>query len=408
MNFIEISFWACSSVLILFYFTYALLMYTSAKKRKQKPSESRRKMFKFASKQDVPLKVSLVVPTYNEAKVIQRKLMNIQELEYPKDSLEVLVVDSGSTDNTVGLAKAFLENQNVVSFRILAQPKREGKASALNYVRQFCNGNIIVLTDADVLFRKDTLAQLVARFDDQSIGAVSGKIVINNAYSSTSTKFEKSYRDIFDIIRAGESNLDSTPIFNGPISAFRKELISDLNPATVADDTELSIKVREKGWKAVYEPHALAYEYTPENFTSKNKQKIRRGQGIIQSFLWHRRMIFHPKYGTYGLVILPSELFMHVVSPLLVVAVIALGILNAVLTPGFALIFGAIFAVLLIFYSLTTIAIKISGKKDIFNVTQALSTFLNSQFSLIYSMLLLVWGRNSSSWEKIEDVRALN
>jgi ABC-type transport system involved in cytochrome bd biosynthesis fused ATPase/permease subunit len=119
-------------------------------------------------------------------------------------------------------------------------------------------------------------------------------------------------------------------------------------------------------------------------------------------------MIFHPKYGTYGLVILPSELFMHVVSPLLVVAVIALGILNAVLTPGFALIFGAIFAVLLIFYSLTTIAIKISGKKDVFNVTQALSTFLNSQFSLIYSMLLLVWGRNSSSWEKIEDVRALN
>ena len=97
---------------------------------------------------------------------------------------------------------------------------------------------------------------------------------------------------------------------------------------------------------------------------------------------------------------------MHVFSPLLVVAVIVLGVLNTVLTPGFAIISGAIFAVFLIFFSLTTIAVKFSGKKKIFNVTEALSTFLNSQFSLIFSMFcsfgaeIALHGKKSKMFER--------
>ncbi len=244
MSIIEILFWLCLGGLTLFYGTYSSLMYKSAKRKPIKVHES---IIKFPEKQGFTPKVSLIVATYNEAKVIQRKLMNIQELEYPKDDLEIIIVDSASTDNTVELAKAFLENQSTLSFRILTQARREGKASALNYCRPFCSGNIVVLTDADVIYDKCALALLVAGFRDQSVGAISGKIVICNPDESSSTKCEKSYRGIFEILRIGESNLDSTPIFNGPISAFRKELLDDLNPATVADDTELSLKIREKG-----------------------------------------------------------------------------------------------------------------------------------------------------------------
>jgi cellulose synthase/poly-beta-1,6-N-acetylglucosamine synthase-like glycosyltransferase len=403
MSIIEILFWLCLGGLILFYGTYSSIMYTSAKRKPTKVHES---SVKCTEKQGFTPKVSLIVATYNEAKVIQRKLMNIQELDYPKDDLEIIIVDSGSTDNTVELAKAFLESQSTFSFRILTQARREGKASALNYCRPFCSGNIVVLTDADVIYDKCALVLLVAGFKDQSVGAISGKIVICNADESSSTKCEKSYRGIFEILRIGESNLDSTPIFNGPISAFRKELVDDLNPATVADDTELSLKIREKGWKAIYEPYALAYEYTPENFKSRNKQKIRRGQGVIQSFLWHRKMFFRFKYGFYGLFILPAELFMNVISPLLVVVTIVLGFLNLAFTPGFV-IFGFLSLILLVFFGLIKLFSRFSKRKNMFDPIDALVAFLNIQFNLVFSVFSLILGKNKSVWEKIEDVRIL-
>jgi cellulose synthase/poly-beta-1,6-N-acetylglucosamine synthase-like glycosyltransferase len=397
MNFVELFFWLISGLLVLFYAVYFSLMFNSVKK----PNK--------LLKQRIFPKVSLIIPTYNEEKVIQRKLFDITKVEYPKDALEVLVVDSGSIDNTLELAKSFVESQSEgFSFRFLTQPKREGKASALNYCRTFCEGDIIVLTDADVLFKKDALRELVAGFADQSVGAISGRLIILNATQSVSTKFEKSYRGFFDIIRTGESNLDSTPIFNGPISAFRVELMDDLEPSTVADDTELSLKVREKGWKAIYEPKALAYEYTPSSFRLRNKQKIRRGQGIIQSFLWHKKMIFNPKYGKYGLIILPCEFFMHVISPLLVLVIIALAISNLVLTSSFILRFGLLLLSCLVIFGLLRFVPKFLGRNTHFNPFEAFTTFMTSQFSLIFGMLSLVLGRNSSVWEKIDAVRSLH
>ena len=385
-------------------------MYKSAKKTegcdeaKIKPRAS----YKLAGiDNNIPF-VSLIVPTFNEAKVIERKIANLRELQYPKDSLEVIIVDSGSIDGTVELARASLDGaqtNSVFPFKILVQEKRDGKASALNFCRPYCNGNIIVMTDADTLFEKQALALIVSKFEDPTVGAVSGKLIIRNSKDTTSTKFEKSYRDIFDIIRTGESNLDSTPIFNGPISAYRKDLMADLNPATIADDTELSLKIREKGWKAIYEPLACAYEYTPENFKSKNKQKIRRGQGILQSFLWHRHMIFDANYGIYGLIILPSEFFMHAISPLLIVFTILFGALNLLLTTGFALLFSILLAVSLILFVSIKITSKFFTKIEIFNPFGAFATFLGSQYTLLFSMFLLVSHKNNSKWEKIEDVR---
>jgi cellulose synthase/poly-beta-1,6-N-acetylglucosamine synthase-like glycosyltransferase len=395
MNLFEIFFWIISGLFALFYFAYYILMFNTARK----PDN--------VLKQRIFPKVTLIVPTYNEEKVIQRKLFDIKELEYPKDSFEVILVDSGSVDNTLGLVKSFSESQSdFFSLRVLAQPKREGKASALNFCRPFCKGDIIVLTDADVLFKKNALTELVAGFADQSVGAISGKIVILNPNQSTSTKFEKSYRGIFDIIRTGESKLDSTPIFNGPISAFRKELIGDLKLSTVSDDTELSLKVREKGWKTIYEPRAVAYEYTPQSFRSRNNQKIRRGQGVIQSFLWHKKMVFNPKYGKYGLFILPSEFFMHVISPLLILATIVLALSNLMLTSGFILRFGLLLFGSLAIFSLIGFVPKLFGRNNPFNPFEAFATFLTSQFSLFLSMVSLVSGKNRYAWEKIEDVRA--
>jgi len=397
MTLIEMLLWSSSGFLALIYFSYYCLMVYEAKK----PSNIR--------KQKIFPKVSLVIPTYNEEMVIVRKLENVKNLDYPKEKLEVLVVDSGSSDTTCQMIQKFIhQSLGEINLRLITQPQRMGKASALNFVWQHCHGEVVIISDADAIFEKKSVAKLVQNFGDPMVGAVTGKLFILNADQSPATRLEKSYRGIYEILRVGESNMDSTPIFNGPIVAFRKELLDELDSNTVADDTELSLKIREKGWKAIYDSEALAYEYSPTKFKLRVKQKIRRGQGIIQSFIRHKKMLFNPKYGKYGLVIFPCEFFMHVISPILVVLAIMLALITIALEPSVLVPFmsGAILVLIMSGLMLLVQRIFLAQKQATINPIDILGTFLNLQACLVFSLFSFLMRKTSHKWEKIREVRS--
>jgi cellulose synthase/poly-beta-1,6-N-acetylglucosamine synthase-like glycosyltransferase len=268
-------------------------------------------------------KVSLVIPAHNESEGIIRKLEDSVKLNYPKNKLEIIVVDDKSSDNTYQLADNFIKNNlDFTEIHLISLPKWSGKASALNYAWSICTGEIVAITDADIALDSDAIEKIAANFTNPEIGAVTGRLCVAGKAGST-TDSEKNYRSIFDILRLGESNIDSTPIFNGLIMAFRRELLDKLDSDTLADDTELAMMLREKGWRAIYDPEVIAYEYVSENPKVRAKQKLRRGRGIVQAFMRHKKILFNRRYGAYGLVIFPSEFFMHIVSPLLMVMIIA-------------------------------------------------------------------------------------
>lgn len=346
--------------------------------------------------------VSVIVPAYNEEKTIVRKLRDLLEQGY--SSMEVVVVDDGSNDDTTKMVQSFIDrNSSQFKVQLVVLPRREGKASALNYAWQHCNGEIVVISDADTILGESAIEQIVQNFRNPEVGAVTGRLSMINYEQSSAAKLEKSYRKVFDMVRLGESCMDSTPVFNGALVALRNSLFEPLESDTLADDTEISLRVREKGYKAIFDPRTTVYALTPKSFKLRMKQKIRRAQGIIQSFNRHRKILFNRAYGKYGLIILPCEFFMHMISPILLVlaAMLFLIILPSSITLTKLVI---IFSLGIIISGLLSIALSYVSKNwPSINPTKIFATFLEHQIFLMLGLFFLLIRKDNVKWKKIRD-----
>lgn len=350
-------------------------------------------------------RVSLVIPAYNEEKLVLRCLQSIKKLDFPKSRLEVITIDDGSSDKTAELIEEFIRNnEGELDVQLRRLESREGKASALNYGRQLCKGEILVLTDADTVLKEDALKEIVRNFIDPKIGAVTGNLSMLNFDQCYVTKMERTYRSIFNMLRIGESRLDSTPIFNGPLIAVRKELLEELRIDTIADDTELALRIRERGYKAIFDEEALAFATTPASGKLRIRQKTRRGMGIVQALIRHRGMMFNPTYNMYGLVIFPAEVFMHIVTPILIALLFTAFLLT--ITFNFATVSVFAFAFLaatglFLFLSQTCNAFK--ADCEVLSGLSFFVTFLEHQLALFLGLLYLISGTENHQWEKIKD-----
>ena len=120
--------------------------------------------------------VTILIAAYNEEACLEEKLKNSLTLAYPKNLLDIVVVSDGSTDNTDQIARQF-ESQNI---KLVVNPTNSGKATALNNGMQSISSDIVVLSDANVMYQEDAIRNLVRHFSDSNIGAVSGKVVLVN------------------------------------------------------------------------------------------------------------------------------------------------------------------------------------------------------------------------------------
>jgi len=347
--------------------------------------------------------VSVIVPAYNEEKTIVRKLRDLLDQSYP--NMEVVVVNDGSNDDTAKIVQSFIDqNSSHVKVKLFALPRREGKASALNYACQHCNGEILVISDADTILGENAIKQIVQNFGNPKVGAVTGRLSMVNYEQSSASKLEKSYRNVFDMLRLGESHMDSTPIFNGALMALRKSLFYQLKSDTVAEDTEISLRIREKGYKAIFDPRATVYSFTPTSFKFRMKQKIRRAQGIIQSLNRHKGILFNHAYGKYGLVILPCEFFMHIISPILVILTALLFLLALPSAPITLTHILIIFCLGIIIFGLTSVALSYTSRNcALINPIKILLNFLEHQIFLMLGLFFLLVRKGNPKWVKIKD-----
>jgi cellulose synthase/poly-beta-1,6-N-acetylglucosamine synthase-like glycosyltransferase len=341
------------------------------------------------------------VPAYNEEKNIVRKLENLLQQGYT--FMEVIVVNDGSTDRTAEIVQSFIEKNSLQhKVKLLNISKREGKPSAINHGFRYCKGEIVVISDADTILGDNALQRIVQRFQDGKVGGVTGKLSMINYGESFSTYLEENYRNVFDILRLGESCMDSTPIFNGALMALRRQLFSPLRSDTIADDTEIALRVREKGYKAVFDYTATVYAFTPEHFIWRIKQKVRRAEGIIQSFIRHKDILFRSVYGKYGLIIFPCEFFMFLVSPFLFLLIIFLFPfvlqLSALSTMQILFILG----VGLVFLGSTSFILKYLLKRSLINPVKFIGTFLEHQIFLILALFSLLFRKGSVKWERTD------
>src|SRR3989454_12437129 len=166
--------------------------------------------------------VSLVIPTHNEASVIRQKLENVLQLDYPREKLEVVVVDSASNDETGSIVRKFAdEHRRDVNLVLIEQSVRRGKSEAINEALRSVRSEIIVLTDADVTFPPRSVWKLVENFGPREVGAVSG-VEVPVGVRSFLTGIEADYRRIYTAIRMAEAETDSPFMCESELSAYKR------------------------------------------------------------------------------------------------------------------------------------------------------------------------------------------
>jgi cellulose synthase/poly-beta-1,6-N-acetylglucosamine synthase-like glycosyltransferase/peptidoglycan/xylan/chitin deacetylase (PgdA/CDA1 family)/spore germination protein YaaH len=265
--------------------------------------------------QEAPFLASILVPAYNEEKVINQTIESLLKSDYPR--LEILVIDDGSSDRTSEVARErFGDHPNVRIFR----KENGGKANALNFGMQHANGDVVVGLDADTLFMPNTIGLLVRHFSDPKVGAVAGNAKVGNRINLITSWQALEYITAQNLDRRAFALLDCITVVPGAVGAWRKEVIEKLggfSDRTLAEDQDLTIRVLRAGWKVSYEEDAIAWTEAPDTVGGLAKQRFRWSFGTLQCLWKHRDVLFRRKYAALGLVAMPNVLIFQVFFPLI-------------------------------------------------------------------------------------------
>jgi cellulose synthase/poly-beta-1,6-N-acetylglucosamine synthase-like glycosyltransferase len=379
---------------------YPLFMYTIIKMKSQHEEYTTYKQF-----------VSIIVPAYNEEKNIQARIDNLIELDYDRDYYEIIIVESGSKDNTFLTVEKYISTHaGKPQIRIVREIDRKGKASAINFGKTFARGDIILVTDANSTLDKNVLKFMLPHFENPKIGAVSGRFILSNPENEivNSSSF---YWNLEVLMRKGESLLDSVCFFHGEINAWRKDIV-EADTSALSEDLDMSIKIRKAGYRIYYEPKALVFEKGPTTNEEQIKQKKRTALGTIQNLFKHRYYLLK-SVNFYSYLIIPSHKSLQVLSPFFLIGfvssiIILLSLGEFIFVTRFLLLSGIVNIILLIFL-LKIISIE---SKDV--KTSKVGSFHPARiiwYVLLHEYLvLLAWkdflsGEYSVLWEKVESTR---
>ncbi|WP_227373756.1 glycosyltransferase [Haladaptatus halobius] len=341
-----------------------------------------------ADKREAEPTVSIVLPTYNEADIIETKIADLLELDYPMEKVELIVVDS-SDDETPDLIRGYLADRDHPELTLIGEDERRGLAVALNEAYAAANNEMVVKTDCDSFVAEDTLRVAAANLADPDVAAVTGQ----NAEVLGGSEVEAGYRGVQAHIQTLESHLDSTLIFHGPFSAFENGAIVPVDRDSLADDTELALKIRRNGKRVVFDPAIQYSEASHSDFKKRRLQKDRRGMGLIRLLVRHRDAV--GRYGKYGAVVLPFNWWFMVVSPWLVA--LAIGLLT-----GAALVAAGPFG--LVVPTGLWLFVRLGGS-DRLGAFQPVYAIFDTQVSLFRASLELLQGEGDGTWEIDEELR---
>ena len=258
--------------------------------------------------------VSVIVPAFNEETVIVKTIKSLLKTKYA--NFEILVVDDGSTDETSRVVRdAFAGNDKVQLFTLT----NGGKANALGFGLKRALGEIIIGLDADTIFTPETIRELAAQFADKSVGAVAGNAKVGNRLNIITKWQALEYITSQNLDRRAFAGLNAITVVPGAVGAWRREVLEaadGFESNTLAEDQDLTLRVRMLGWRIAYAENAVAYTEAPDTFRGLSKQRFRWSFGTLQCMWKHRRALFNKKYGALGFVAMPNVWIFQILFPL--------------------------------------------------------------------------------------------
>jgi cellulose synthase/poly-beta-1,6-N-acetylglucosamine synthase-like glycosyltransferase len=329
-------------------------------------------------------RITVLLPTYNEEDVIELKLENLANLQYPKNSIQTILVDSASTDNTTQRASKFHQNHPEMNMEILKEEKRRGKSVALNFALKYATGEVIVVSDADSFLPPNILTRVLPHLADPSVGAISGKEVLLNSNQSWITNAEASYRDSVSLLRVGESKFYSTIFFEGGFSAYKREFLSNFDSETGCDDSGTAFNLVQAKTRTILLPDANFFTAFPPTWQGMISIKTRRASQLVRIWIKSLILLLKNKLQLPKRIALP-EIFLHVFNPAIFILLVLTTILLLMEQP---LLLVVVLSVLLIP-----------------KTRRLLLKVMQDNFILVFALIAFALNRRFAVWSKASEAR---
>jgi len=330
--------------------------------------------------------ISMILAIYNESKIIKKKLENIRDINYPAEKMEVIVVDSASNDDTVEIINKYLENNEFpFNINILEEKQRRGKSKALNFALNFANNPIIATSDADSFWEKNSLKEAISFLYDPRIGAVTGTEKFLNLNQNILTIGEGLYRKFYNTLRYGESKLHSTSIFQGEFSIYKRGVFEKFNEIG-SDDSGTVMNIISNGYRTIFIPDAVFYDYAPSNFNGRIKIKRRRSLHVINTLVRSVKLKLIGKF-PQPFLILFMNFYIHIINPFI--------FLTLFMSSGYLLYKYPILILLFIFTFLFQ------------NIRAMITSYFTSNIALLLAIISYLQGEKEEVWDKIDKISSL-
>ncbi len=248
--------------------------------------------------------VSIIVPCWNEEKTVSKTLNSLLELKYPKDRLEILAVDDGSTDGTWQVLQEFKKYPQIKIFK----KENGGKHSVLNFGIENCNGEYIGCLDADSYVDKNALENIMLYFErDENAVSVTPSVKIYKPENILQMMQKVEYGWGI-LLRKMLSYIGALYVTPGPFSIFKKDLFSQIGQYRLAhntEDMEMAMRIQKHKLKIANSHNAFVYTVAPNTVKKLVKQRLRWTYGFIKNAIDYKFIFFKREYGNLGIFILP-------------------------------------------------------------------------------------------------------
>lgn len=274
--------------------------------------------------------VSLVIAAHNEEAVLEEKLENSLALDYPSDRIQIIVASDGSTDATESIAASYAD-RGVVLHRV---EERGGKTQAQNEAVRLAQGEFLVFSDANSMYDAQALKRIIEPFVDPSVGCVCGELRYANPEGDAAGKGEGIYWRYEQFLKRRESALSSTLGANGSIYALRRDLFEELD-ADIISDFIMPVRVWRRGFRAVYEPSAIAEERSGGTFADEFHRRTRIIARSLRG-LWSERGVLNPlAHGWFAVQMISHKVMRWMVPLAMIAAFVSNALLRDIAPYGF-------------------------------------------------------------------------
>jgi cellulose synthase/poly-beta-1,6-N-acetylglucosamine synthase-like glycosyltransferase len=337
--------------------------------------------------------LSLLIAAYNEEAEIQQRLENALEMDYPDAKLEIVVASDGSTDRTNDIVRSY-EKYGV---KLLAYPRRRGKATVLNESIPKLRGEIVMLSDANTFAHADAAQRLAAWFQDSDIGVVCGRLILTD--SSTGQNVDSLYWKYETFLKKCESRLGALLGSNGGIYAIRRSLFQGIPANTIIDDFVIPLlAAKHSGSRLVYDPEAIALEETPPRLATEFHRRARIGAGGFQSIPL-LACLLNPAYGWISLTFACHKILRWLCPFAMIIAFIA----NALVFDRF--LFQYLFIAQAAFYGVSLAASHLPVRPRIMRYPRLTTMFTMMNAALLVGFFRCLCGEQSAAWKRTARAR---